>query len=63
MPVIGRLDEQVEDVLIKPASRRRDRQDARDPQKFPNRTPEAAPEETEGGAPKRERADLPVWLL
>ena len=64
MPVIGRLDRQVDDVLIKPASGRRDRQDAPDPKKFPKAPPEdGAGEEAGEAPPKRERADLPVWLL
>ena len=64
MPVIGRLDQQVDDVLIKPASGRRDREDAPGPQKFPKAPPETGAGDEAGEAPpKREPSDLPVWLL
>jgi hypothetical protein len=63
MPVIGRLDGQVDDVLIKPVSRRRDKQDARDGEKFPKEQTEPPAEEAKEDAPARERPNLPVWLL
>jgi hypothetical protein len=62
MAVIGRLDEQVDAVLISPLGKRRDE---------PEHTPEPDREETNtlgdeesSGPQSRERAEeLPVWLL
>lgn len=69
MPVIGRLDDQVEAVLINPL-RRRDAGDeaARDESKSPA-VPFKDTEHESGAEPAREKrveesnADLPVWLL
>lgn len=62
MPVIGRLDEQVEEVLISPLERKREqgerqRQENRQP---PRGEAEAKTSELEKRA---ERDELPVWLL
>ena len=66
MSVIGRLDRQVEDVLISPASKRRDERDTprREPAPAATLPPESErrPEPAEESAP-RAREDLPVWLL
>jgi hypothetical protein len=58
MPVIGRLDEQVSDILITPLEQRRDREPAPDEPPPPTPTDEAPPDET---SPPRD--ELPVWLL
>ncbi len=64
MPVIGRLDEQVDDVLIKPVSKRRADHDARGAEKFPKAPPEPSAEgEPKEDAPARRPSELPVWLL
>jgi hypothetical protein len=64
MPVIGRLDEQVEDVLISPVSkRRRDErplQKEEDPAERPDDTPAQTPPQDESSA---NSGGLPVWLL
>ncbi|MFL6336014.1 MAG: hypothetical protein ACJ754_22115 [Pyrinomonadaceae bacterium] len=66
MPVIGRLDGQVEEVIISPISRRR-RGD--DPHPSPkndeaptpsDRTPSQTPDVDESSA---DTGELPVWLL
>ena len=64
MSVIGRLDEQVDAVLISPVSRQRGREetntpDARD--EFP-KSEDPRAEETEHQN-TREQERLPVWLL
>jgi len=66
MPVIGRLDEQVNEVLITPLERGRDRQppdapggDARTPPPPPPEPTEHAPGDETSRAP----VELPVWLL
>ncbi|HVF51547.1 MAG TPA: hypothetical protein VNA19_15775 [Pyrinomonadaceae bacterium] len=65
MSVIGRLDKQVEDVLISPLSKTRPA-----PEKVPSVEPSKdTPAESVGdvgaseGQTSRERAELPVWLL
>jgi len=65
MPVIGRLDEQVHDVLITPVSKRRrggdDDDAARGRRDEPERRPPPPkPPEDESRVP---RDELPVWLL
>jgi hypothetical protein len=64
MPVIGRLDEQVEDVLISPVSkRRRDEQSSREDEDAsvrPDDTPAQTPPKDESSPNSDE---LPVWLL
>ncbi len=76
MPVIGRLDEQVEDVLIRPVSERPraetpDATTTRGGDKL-TRTPppedSKSPEAGRGDAPAAEgdartQTDLPVWML
>jgi hypothetical protein len=61
MPVIGRLDRQVNDILIDPLDRKRTRDAPAPPD-------DAPPDETKGEPPRdedRRRDDepLPVWLL
>jgi hypothetical protein len=58
MPVIGRLDEQVNDILITPLEPPRDREPAPDEPPPPTPTDETPPGET-----SPPRAELPVWLL
>ena len=63
MPVIGRLDKQVEDVLISPLSKKRPPapEQTRDEDE-PSQTPDAeepARDERRGSRPET----LPVWLL
>jgi hypothetical protein len=64
MPVIGRLDEQVDDVLIKPLSKKGEREDAHAdaPARSDATRPAGAPADD---APARQRPprELPVWML
>jgi hypothetical protein len=69
MPVIGRLDGQVDDVIIKPISERRREEGAPAPPKGegapqpsdpPGRAPVQTPHTDESSA---EADELPVWLL
>ena len=65
MPVIGRLDEQVDDLLIKPLSKKGALEDA--PARVRER-PAAAPPAPTGEHPEATgdnsaRQELPVWLL
>jgi hypothetical protein len=64
MPVIGRLDRQVNDVLIEPLGKNRPR-DERDAPAPPHGAP---PGETDRESPRgedrtRDDEPLPVWLL
>jgi hypothetical protein len=73
MPVIGRLDGQVEEVIIKPVGRRHDApggtdapDSASDSSTRPRDEPRAARPENRPGTSRDERrgdAELPVWLL
>jgi hypothetical protein len=69
MPVIGRLDGQVDEVIIKPISeRRRDEEPPPAPAggtpPAPSRPPERAPVQTPHPDESSAEADeLPVWLL
>jgi hypothetical protein len=67
MPVIGRLDGQVDEVIIRPISERRREEDAPPP-----RVEKRAPAEPHAGVPVQtpntgesspEADELPVWLL
>lgn len=62
MPVIGRLDGQVDELIIKPVGRRRAPEEADAPedarQEDTHETPRAEPDEG-----RRADDDLPVWLL
>ena len=61
MPVIGRLDKQVDDVLIAPISKRR-RDDEREPEQ--TEEPDATPTQTPPADESSFKTDeLPVWLL
>ncbi|HLL75308.1 MAG TPA: hypothetical protein VK421_08575 [Pyrinomonadaceae bacterium] len=72
MPVIGRLDGQVEEVIIKPVGRRHapgaaDAPEATSvlpapPPDGPQETRHADRPETRGGG-RRDDGELPVWLL
>ena len=64
MSVIGRLDEQVEAVLITPLKGKRDPEETNTPatrEEFPKRETERQTGAENRGA--REREQLPVWLL
>jgi hypothetical protein len=67
MSVIGRLDEQVNEVIIKPVGERRRPQDeeSQAPAEETERDAQAQAEEREkdDGSTKREETELPVWLL
>lgn len=66
MPVIGRLDEQVEDVLIRPLSERsRDGEKlTRRPPREDSKSPEAGRDDPPAGDDAaRPKEDLPVWML
>jgi hypothetical protein len=64
MPVIGRLDDQVEAVLINPLKRRREADEAPREQ---TRIPPAVSEERDDADSSTEKREvdppLPVWLL
>jgi hypothetical protein len=69
MPVIGRLDGQVEEVIISPISRRRrdeepppvtQNEETAAPPDPPDRAPSQTPDADESSANADE---LPVWLL
>ncbi len=64
MPVIGRLDDQVEAILINPLRRQRDPDEA--PREQP-RIPPAVSEERDAADSSTEKREvdpaLPVWLL
>jgi len=69
MPVIGRLDGQVDEVIIKPISERRrgeetpaDADDTADPRRD-TRTPPATTQTPPAGESSADTAELPVWLL
>ena len=68
MPVIGRLDGQVEEVIIKPVGRRPAGEDENAPEtaSVPPVTPRDDPHETrreEQVEIRRGGDELPVWLL
>lgn len=69
MPVIGRLDEQVNAVLIKPLARKDEPdRDARVEQEHeniarPQTATQTASENDFSDETKAEREELPVWLL
>jgi hypothetical protein len=69
MPVIGRLDGQVDEVIISPISRRRREEEPPPVQKNeetsgPYDAPDRAPSQTPAEGESSANADeLPVWLL
>ncbi|HEX8294060.1 MAG TPA: hypothetical protein VF570_20065 [Pyrinomonadaceae bacterium] len=70
MPVIGRLDGQVEEVIISPISRRRREEEETPPVHKNEETPrppgppDRAPSQTpDAGESSGEADELPVWLL
>ena len=70
MPVIGRLDGQVDEVIISPISRRRREEEEPPPvhkneeTSEPSDTPDRAPSQTPLSDESSAKADeLPVWLL
>lgn len=65
MPVIGRLDRQVDELIIKPISRRRDEDGPPVPsQNEEAPTPPDAPSHTPPTDESSANADeLPVWML
>ena len=67
MPVIGRLDGQVDEVIIKPISeRRRGEETPADDTADPRRDTPTRPATTQtppAGESSADTAELPVWLL
>lgn len=66
MTVIGRLDEQVDDVLIKPLSKKGERAGAREDAPAQPSAPRPAGSESpadEAPGPERPTCELPVWML
>ncbi|HEY0098281.1 MAG TPA: hypothetical protein VGB76_04940 [Pyrinomonadaceae bacterium] len=67
MSVIGRLDDQVEAVLINPLKRRERIDDGEAVRDAPTPTPAAPDEERDKRTPdergERDAATLPVWML
>jgi hypothetical protein len=67
MPVIGRLDGQVDEVIIKPISGRRREEESPAPaqsREAPTDPAERAPVQTpDGNESSAEPGELPVWLL
>ena len=67
MPVIGRLDGQVDEVIIEPISRRRrDEAEApaeRERRETPERAPAAQPQTPDADESSAGADELPVWLL
>lgn len=65
MPVIGRLDDQVDEVLIKPLSKRRGVEDEQTTSKQAPLTesPTEAEPQPATRDEKSEEEELPVWLL
>jgi hypothetical protein len=62
MPVIGRLDKQVDEVIISPVSKRRRDEDPPD-EDADERPPSAQPQTPAHDESSAERDELPVWLL
>ena len=66
MPVIGRLDGQVDEVIIKPISERQ-REDVPPPslqdEETPERPPSATPRTPHRDESSADANELPVWLL
>jgi len=63
MPVIGRLDEQVDERIISPISNRL-RDEERPPERRGDEDPPAAQTQTPSGGESSAKTDeLPVWLL
>ena len=63
MPVIGRLDRQVEDRIITPVSNRR-RDEAEPPERGRGEEAPATPTQTPSEGESSAKTDeLPVWLL
>jgi len=63
MPVIGRLDEQVNEVLITPLERGRGHEPAPDEPRQPQAPAPETPDDAPAGETPRARGELPVWLL
>ena len=63
MPVIGRLDGQVDEVLIKPLERGRRREPADEPGGDARTPPPEPKDEPPRGETSPAPAELPVWLL
>lgn len=67
MGVIGRLDEQVNEIIIKPVSERRTPQgeETQTPAEERPRAPQAQSEESakDNESAQRQQRPLPVWLL
>ncbi len=62
MPVIGRLDKQVDEVIISPVSKRRRDEEPPD-EDSDERPPSTQPQTPAQDESSAERDTLPVWLL
>ena len=65
MSVIGRLDRQVDDILISPLSKTREKKEKVPSVEQPGSDPSEAARETDAAENQKtdERRELPVWLL
>ena len=64
MSVIGRMDKQVDDVLISPLARKNEqRKEDQESVEKPDSQAKAQPEFTSAQNRREEREALPVWLL
>jgi hypothetical protein len=63
MPVIGRLDGQVDEVLITPLERRRERERPDAPSNDAQPPPPEPADEPPAGETSPAPGELPVWLL
>ena len=63
MPVIGRLDGQVDEVLIKPLDRGRRREPSDAPANDAQPPPPEPTDEPPRGETSRDPGELPVWML
>jgi hypothetical protein len=62
MPVIGRLDGQVDELIISPISKRRRDEESPD-EETPERTPSPTTHTPTSNQSSAERDELPIWLL
>ncbi|MFL6227680.1 MAG: hypothetical protein ACJ741_02745 [Pyrinomonadaceae bacterium] len=63
MPVIGRLDRQVNDVLIEPTGQNRKRDGQEAPAAPDDAPPDASREDVSREEDRSRDEELPVWLL
>ena len=63
MPIIGRLDGQVDEVIIKPISKRREEDAETHDEDAPEPPPSTETQTPASNQSSAERDTLPVWLL